>query len=132
VFFPDSVAADRSDHRREANQQRRFFACSNCARQGRFLEQPEQFEHDYDNDNYSNDIEDASVHVGANIKLGVWWPAFMQIKRGRRTRISCLINLVYGIERSVTGQHRYSQPADSAQSTELPSARCGGRLVIRM
>jgi hypothetical protein len=37
----------------------------------RFLEQPEQFEHDYDNDNYSNDIEDASVHVGANIKLSV-------------------------------------------------------------
>jgi hypothetical protein len=47
----------------EADQQRRFFACGNCARQGRFLEQPEQFEHDYDDDNYSNDIEDASVHV---------------------------------------------------------------------
>jgi hypothetical protein len=54
----------------------------------RFLEQPEEFEHDYDNDNYSDDIEDASVHGGANIKLGVWWPAFMQIKRERRTRIS--------------------------------------------
>ena len=78
VFFLNSVAADPSDHRHEADQQRRFFAVANCARRGRFLEQPEQFEHDYDNDDYSNDIEDASVHVGAIIKLGVCWSAFMQ------------------------------------------------------
>ena len=33
-------------------------------RQGQFLEQAEQFEHDYDNDNYSDYVEDASVHAG--------------------------------------------------------------------
>ena len=97
----------------------------------RFLEQPEEFEHDYDNDNYSDDIEDASVHVGANIKLGVWWPAFMQIKRGVPDKNICLLYLVYGIERPVPGQHRYTQHTDSAPSTELQSARCGGRFVIR-
>ena len=32
-------------------------------RQGQFLEQAEQFEHDYDNDNYSDYVEDASVHA---------------------------------------------------------------------
>jgi hypothetical protein len=31
--------------------------------QGQFLEQAEQFEHDYDNDNYSDYVEDVSVHV---------------------------------------------------------------------
>jgi hypothetical protein len=29
---------------------------------GRFLEQAEQFEDDHDNDNYSDDVEDVSVH----------------------------------------------------------------------
>jgi hypothetical protein len=32
--------------------------------QGRLLEQPEDFEDDYDNDNYSDYVEDASVHAG--------------------------------------------------------------------
>jgi hypothetical protein len=66
------------------------------------LEQPEDFEDDHDNDNHSNNVKDVSAHAGANIKFGVRWPAFMQIKRSRRTRISCLIYLVYGIERSGT------------------------------
>ena len=42
---------------------------------GRLLEQAEHFEDDHDNDNYSDYIEDASVHARANIKLGVRWPA---------------------------------------------------------
>jgi hypothetical protein len=32
--------------------------------QGRVLEQPEQFKDDYDNDDYSDYIENASVHAG--------------------------------------------------------------------
>jgi hypothetical protein len=32
-------------------------------RQGQLLEQAEQFEHDYDNDNYSDYVEDVSVHA---------------------------------------------------------------------
>ena len=36
----------------------------------------EQFKDDHDNDNYSDYIED-SVHVGANIRVCVWWPAFI-------------------------------------------------------
>ena len=32
-------------------------------RQGQFLEQAEQFEHDNDNDNYSDYVEDVSVHA---------------------------------------------------------------------
>jgi hypothetical protein len=31
--------------------------------QDRLLEKAEQFEYDYDNDNYSDYVEDASVHV---------------------------------------------------------------------
>jgi hypothetical protein len=31
--------------------------------QGQILEQAEQFEHDYDNDNYSDYVEDVSVHA---------------------------------------------------------------------
>jgi hypothetical protein len=31
--------------------------------QGRLLEQAKQFEHDYDDDNYSDYVEDASIHV---------------------------------------------------------------------
>ena len=30
----------------------------------RFLEQPEDFEDDHDNDNHSNDVKDVSVHAG--------------------------------------------------------------------
>ncbi len=29
---------------------------------GQLLEQAEQFEHDYDNNDYSDDVEDVSVH----------------------------------------------------------------------
>ena len=32
-------------------------------RQAQFLEQAKQFEHDYDNDNYSDYVEDVSVHA---------------------------------------------------------------------
>jgi hypothetical protein len=31
--------------------------------EGQRLEQAEQFEHDYDNDNYSDYVEDVSVHA---------------------------------------------------------------------
>jgi hypothetical protein len=48
---------------------------------GRLLEQAEHFEDDHNNDNYSDYIEDASVHAGANTKLSVRWPAFIQIER---------------------------------------------------
>jgi hypothetical protein len=41
-----------------------------------FLEQAEQFEHDYNNNNYSNYVEDASVHAGTDIRIGLLWPAF--------------------------------------------------------
>ena len=30
---------------------------------GQLLEQAEQFEHDYDNNDYSDDVEDVSVHA---------------------------------------------------------------------
>jgi hypothetical protein len=32
--------------------------------QRQFLEQPEEFEDDHDNDNHSNDVKDVSVHAG--------------------------------------------------------------------
>ena len=35
--------------------------------QSQFLEQAEQFEHDYDNNDYSNYVEDVSVHDGGLI-----------------------------------------------------------------
>jgi hypothetical protein len=46
-----------------AHQQRRFFVRGNCSGTGQFLEQAEQFEHDYDDDNYSDYVEDVSVHA---------------------------------------------------------------------
>jgi hypothetical protein len=57
-------------------------------RQGQFLEQAEQFEHDYDNDNYSDYVEDVSVHAVTDIRLGARWPAFMQTERRRWPRIA--------------------------------------------
>jgi hypothetical protein len=54
---------------------------------GRLLEQAERFEDDHDNDNYSDYIEDASVHAGANIKLDVRWTAFIQIEWPPRKNI---------------------------------------------
>ena len=65
------------------------------------LKYAEQFEHDYDNDNYSNDIEDASVHVGL---ISNWVSGGQHLCKSAGRR---------GIERSVPGQHRYSQPTDS-------------------
>jgi hypothetical protein len=44
--------------------------------QSPLLEQVEQFKDNHDNDNYSDYIED-SVHVGANTRVGGWWPAFI-------------------------------------------------------
>jgi hypothetical protein len=43
-----------------------------------FLKQAEQFEDDYDNNNYSDYVEDASVHAETDIRLSLRWPAFIQ------------------------------------------------------
>ena len=43
---------------------------------GQLLEQAEQFKHDYDNNDYSDYVEDASVLAGTDIRTGVPWPAF--------------------------------------------------------
>ena len=48
------------------------------AKQSRLLEQAEQFKDDDDNDNYSDYIEDASVHAVANTRAHVRRPAFVQ------------------------------------------------------
>jgi hypothetical protein len=50
--------------RRDVRQQRRVFFPGNPPEEGRLLEQAEQFEDDYDNDNYSDYVENASVHAG--------------------------------------------------------------------
>jgi hypothetical protein len=47
------------------------------------LEQAEQFEDDYDDNDYSNYVEDVSVHAVTDIRLGLRWPAFMQTERRR-------------------------------------------------
>ena len=47
------------------------------------LKQAEQFEDDYDNNNYSDYIEDASVHAVTDIRLDLRWRAFMQTERCR-------------------------------------------------
>jgi Zn-dependent metalloprotease len=49
--------------------------------QGQLLEHPEDFEDDNDNDNYSDYVENVSVHAGTHIKSGVRWSAFIQIER---------------------------------------------------
>ena len=38
--------------------------------QGQFLKQAEQFEDDYNDNNYSDYVEDVSVHAVTNIRLG--------------------------------------------------------------
>ena len=48
------------------------------APKGQPLKKAEQFEYDYDNNNYSDNIEDASVHSVTVIRLGFRWPAFIQ------------------------------------------------------
>ena len=45
------------------------------------LKKAEQFEDDYDNNNYSDYVEDASVHAVTDIRLGLRWRAFIQTKR---------------------------------------------------
>jgi hypothetical protein len=53
-----------------------WFAAAIC--KANFLKQAEQFEDDYDNNNYSDYVEDASVHAMTDIRLGLRWPAFIQ------------------------------------------------------
>jgi hypothetical protein len=48
------------------------------ATQGQLLKKAQQFEYDHDNNNYSDNIEDASVHSVTVIRLGFRWPAFIQ------------------------------------------------------
>lgn len=45
--------------------------------EGRLLEHPEDFQDYNDNDNYSDYVENVSVHAGAHIKSGVRLPAFI-------------------------------------------------------
>jgi len=47
-------------------------------RKANLLKKAEQFEYDYDNNNYSDYIEDVSVHAGTDIRLGFRWPVFIQ------------------------------------------------------
>ncbi len=53
-----------------------WFAAATC--KANFLKQAEQFEDDYDNNNYSDYVEDASVHAVTDIRLSLRWRAFMQ------------------------------------------------------
>jgi hypothetical protein len=46
-----------------------------------FLKQAEQFEDDYDDNDYSNYVEDVSVHAVTDIRLSLRWPAFMQTRQ---------------------------------------------------
>jgi hypothetical protein len=48
-----------------------------------FLKQAEQFEDDYDDNDYSNYVEDVSVHAVTDIRLGLRWRAFMRADRRR-------------------------------------------------
>ena len=47
-------------------------------RKANFLKQAEQFEDDYDDNNYSDYVEDVSVHAVTNNRLVLRWLAFMQ------------------------------------------------------
>jgi hypothetical protein len=59
-----------------------WFAAATC--KANFLKQPEQFEDDYDNNNYSDYVEDISVHAAVtDIRLGLRWRAFMRADRRR-------------------------------------------------
>jgi hypothetical protein len=66
---PPSVAT------RISNEHSSLFA---IATQGQLLKKAQQFEYDHDNNNYSDNIEDASVHSVTVIRLGFRWPAFIQ------------------------------------------------------
>ena len=56
--------------------------------QGQFLKQAEQFEDDYDDNDYSDYIEDVSVHAVTDIRWALGWPALL-----RRARESLLLLL---------------------------------------
>jgi hypothetical protein len=56
-----------------------WFAAATC--KANFLKQAEQFEDDYDDNDYSNYVEDVSVHAVTDIRLALRWPAFMQTQR---------------------------------------------------
>jgi hypothetical protein len=58
-----------------------WFAAATC--KANFLKQAEQFEDDYDNNNYSDYVEDASVHAVTDIRLSLRWRAFMQAELRR-------------------------------------------------
>jgi hypothetical protein len=47
---------------RHAHWPEKFFAPCTCRARPNLLKKPEQFEYDYDNNNYSDYIEDVSVH----------------------------------------------------------------------
>jgi hypothetical protein len=49
----------------------------------KFLKQAEQFEDDYDNNNYSDYVEDVSVHAVTDIRRGLRWRALMQADHRR-------------------------------------------------
>jgi hypothetical protein len=58
-----STAQRNAARYRDARQQRQLFVRGNPP-VGQLLEQPEDFEDNHDNDNYSDYIEDASAHAG--------------------------------------------------------------------
>jgi hypothetical protein len=47
----------------------KIFRCLQLPRRANFLKQAEQFEDDYDDNNYSDYVEDVSVHAVTNISL---------------------------------------------------------------
>ena len=65
--------------RRHMRQQRIHFAPFKLP-QGQLLKQAEQFEDDYDNNDYSDYIEDVSVHAVTDIRLGLRWPAYCVVR----------------------------------------------------
>jgi hypothetical protein len=46
-----------------------WFAAATC--KANFLKQAEQFEDDYDNNNYSDYVEDISIHTVTDIRLSL-------------------------------------------------------------
>jgi hypothetical protein len=50
-------------------------------KQRRLLEQAEQFEDDHDNDNYSDYVEDTSVHAAIDIRVTARWLVFIETDR---------------------------------------------------
>jgi len=47
----------------------------------RFLEQPEEFEDDHDDDNHSNDVKDVSVHAGDSYQTECAVASIIQTER---------------------------------------------------